>query len=128
LISAYLTKLLNAISSTSWLNIAFQISIECSDSGSQILQYLINNHPEGKNVSEIAVSVGEKGRQKVGRCCKKLESIGYSMTFFSNITSSITSFLKGEDDDACTLAAAGDIDDAFNISATYMYDITSIAY
>jgi hypothetical protein len=35
-----------------------------------------------------------------------------------NITSSIKSFLKEEDDDACTLAAAGDIDDAFNISAT----------
>jgi len=96
LISAYLTKLLNAINSTSWLNIAFQISIECSDSGSQILQYLINDHPEGKNVSEIAAGVGEtgdKGRQKVGRCCKKLESIGRSMTFFlkHNIINNIIS-------------------------------------
>jgi hypothetical protein len=37
---------------------------------------MINNHPEGKNVYEIAEGVGEmgdKGRQTVGRCCKKLE-------------------------------------------------------
>jgi hypothetical protein len=46
----------------------------------RILQYLINNHPEAKNVSEIATDIGEKGdkgRQRVGRCCKKLEANGY---------------------------------------------------
>ena len=46
----------------------------------KILQCLINNHHEGKNVYEIPNDIGEKDdkrRQKVGRCCKALEAIGY---------------------------------------------------
>jgi hypothetical protein len=46
----------------------------------KILQYLVASESGGKNLSEISIGIGErgdKGRQKVGRCCRKLEANGY---------------------------------------------------
>jgi hypothetical protein len=43
------------------------------------------------------------------------------VVYFAIFSTELMAFLKGEDDDACTLAAAGDIDDVFNISVTDLF-------